>query len=76
MLIGGEMHLFLAVGATAAFIFGSAVVALYKEQVTAIVLAIGMGIAWLAADVAFGKDVVGDAFAEAVIEDEVLAFEL
>ena len=76
MLVGREMHFFLAVGAAAAFIFGRAIVALNEEQVTTIVLAVGMGIAWLAADVAFGEDVIGDAFAQAFIEDEVLAFEL
>ena len=68
------MHFLLAVGAATTLIFCGAVLTLYEEQVAAIVFAIGMGIAGFAADVAFREDIVGDAFAETVVEDEVLPF--
>ena len=61
--------------AAAAMVFYSAIITLNKKQVAAVVLAVGMCIAGLAADVALGKDIPCNALTKAVVEDKVLPLE-
>jgi hypothetical protein len=66
---------FHALGGAALVVFFCARAALNKQQVAAIVFAIGVIIARLPALVAMGNHIVGDALAQAFIEHEIFADE-
>lgn len=63
-------------GTAAALVFRGTCCALNKEQMTALVLTIGMRIGRLSALVATGDDLPADPFPQPVVEYEVLASEL
>src|SRR5258705_1071512 len=71
-----EMGGLLAGFAATAFIPGSAVGTLDKQEVTAFVTAVGMCVGRPAALVTTGNDLLADAFPQAVVEDEILPPEL
>ena len=72
---GGQLEYRIAFIAAAAVVLRGTVFALDEQQVTAVVLAVGMCIAGFAALVAVADDIVCNAFAEALIKYKVLAFE-
>ena len=75
MFIGGEILFFAAFFATAAFILRGAFRTLNEQQVAAIVLAVGVGVAGGAAIVALGYYIFRDALTEALIEHKVLSLD-
>ena len=75
LLVCGKMDDIQAIRAATAFIFRGTIFALNKQQMTAFIPAIGMGICRPAALMTAGDDVRADPFAQAVVENEVFAFE-
>ena len=76
LLIGGQVLFFFTFLTTATLIFCSAGIALYKEQVAAIILAVGMRIAGRTAQVALGYHIFRNALTKSLVKHEVLTLEL
>ena len=71
-----QLQLFAANLAAAPFKLGGAARALNEQQMAAVVLAVGVGVARRTALMAVGDHIVGDALAHALIEHEVFADKL